>query len=58
MNSPELETNNASLSPHRSTCPLTDDDIAGRLNDGVPETLGEWILADGLTHMKIKTATI
>ena len=34
--------------------PLTDDDIAERLNDGVPETLGEWILADGLTHMKIK----
>ena len=36
--------------------PLTDSDIEQRLNDGVPETLGEWILADGLTHMKIKLA--
>jgi len=36
--------------------PLTDSDIDQRLNDGVPETLGEWILADGLTHMKIKLA--
>lgn len=34
--------------------PLTDADIATRLNDGLPETLGEWILADGLTHLKIK----
>jgi len=34
--------------------PLTDGDIETRLEDGVPETLGEWILADGLTHMKIK----
>jgi L-alanine-DL-glutamate epimerase-like enolase superfamily enzyme len=34
--------------------PLTDRDIAHRLNDGLPETLGEWIHADGLTHMKIK----
>jgi L-alanine-DL-glutamate epimerase-like enolase superfamily enzyme len=24
------------------------------LNDGLPETLGEWIRADGLTHLKIK----
>ena len=36
--------------------PLTDSDIDQRLNDDVPETLGEWILADGLTHMKIKLA--
>lgn len=31
-----------------------DDDLAARLNDGLPETLGEWVLADGLTHIKIK----
>jgi L-alanine-DL-glutamate epimerase-like enolase superfamily enzyme len=36
--------------------PLTDADIDQRLDDGLPETLGEWILADGLTHMKIKLA--
>ncbi|MDO4574779.1 MAG: mandelate racemase/muconate lactonizing enzyme family protein [Planctomycetia bacterium] len=34
--------------------PLTDADIPQRLNDGLPETLGEWIAADGLTHLKIK----
>lgn len=35
--------------------PLTDEDINGdRLNDDLPETLPEWIRADGLTHMKIK----
>ena len=34
--------------------PLTDADIAERLNDGLPETLPEWIVADGLTHLKIK----
>ena len=34
--------------------PLTDADIAKRINDGLPETLGEWIAADGLTHLKIK----
>ena len=34
--------------------PLTDADIATRLNDGLPETLPEWIEADGLTHLKIK----
>jgi L-alanine-DL-glutamate epimerase-like enolase superfamily enzyme len=34
--------------------PLEDKDIAKRLNDGLPETLGEWIRADGLTHLKIK----
>jgi len=34
--------------------PLTDSDIAKRLNDGLPETLPEWIVADGLTHLKIK----
>lgn len=34
--------------------PLTDADIAARIDDGLPETLPEWILADGLTHLKIK----
>lgn len=34
--------------------PLTEDDIATRINDGLPETLPEWITADGLTHLKIK----
>ncbi len=34
--------------------PLTDADITQRIDDGLPETLGEWILADGLTHLKIK----
>jgi len=36
--------------------PLTDGDISQRIGDGLPETLGEWILADGLTHLKIKLA--
>jgi L-alanine-DL-glutamate epimerase-like enolase superfamily enzyme len=34
--------------------PLTDADIDKRLDDGIPETLPEWIVADGLTHLKIK----
>ncbi|MBZ0258365.1 hypothetical protein K8I31_20020 [bacterium] len=34
--------------------PLLDEDIAKRLNDGMPETLPEWIRRDGLTHLKIK----
>jgi L-alanine-DL-glutamate epimerase-like enolase superfamily enzyme len=34
--------------------PLTDADIATRLHDGLPETLPQWIAADGLTHLKIK----
>ncbi len=34
--------------------PLTDADLPTRLNDGLPETLPEWINADGLTHLKIK----
>ncbi|MCB9952292.1 MAG: hypothetical protein H6824_15050 [Planctomycetaceae bacterium] len=33
---------------------LTDADLEKRLEDGLPNTLGEWILADGLTHLKIK----
>jgi L-alanine-DL-glutamate epimerase-like enolase superfamily enzyme len=34
--------------------PLTDADLARRIDDGLPETLPEWIAADGLTHLKIK----
>ncbi len=34
--------------------PLTDADVATRVGDGLPETLPEWIAADGLTHLKIK----
>lgn len=34
--------------------PLTDDDIETRINDKRPETLVEWIQAEGLTHLKIK----
>src|SRR6478735_4789134 len=34
--------------------PLVDSDINQRLNDGLPEALGEWIVMDGLTHLKIK----
>ena len=34
--------------------PLTAQDIAKRINDRLPETLAEWITADGLTHLKIK----
>jgi L-alanine-DL-glutamate epimerase-like enolase superfamily enzyme len=36
--------------------PLTDADVANRIDDGLPETLPEWIAADGLTHLKIKLA--
>lgn len=36
--------------------PLTEQDVAERIKDGLPETLAEWIAADGLTHMKIKLA--
>jgi L-alanine-DL-glutamate epimerase-like enolase superfamily enzyme len=34
--------------------PLTSADLGERLDDGLPETLEEWIPADGLTHLKIK----
>jgi L-alanine-DL-glutamate epimerase-like enolase superfamily enzyme len=34
--------------------PLTDSDVKRRINDGLPETLPEWIRHDGLTHIKIK----
>jgi len=34
--------------------PLTPADVSSPLNDGLPVTLGEWIAANGLTHLKIK----
>ena len=34
--------------------PLEEKDIVKAIGDGLPETLGEWIKADGLTHLKIK----
>jgi L-alanine-DL-glutamate epimerase-like enolase superfamily enzyme len=34
--------------------PLTDADVRQRINDGLPETLPEWIRFNGLTHFKIK----
>lgn len=36
--------------------PLTETDLPKRLDDGLPETLGEWIRYNGLTHLKIKLA--
>jgi L-alanine-DL-glutamate epimerase-like enolase superfamily enzyme len=33
---------------------LSADDVPYRLADGMPESLAEWIAADGLTHLKIK----
>jgi L-alanine-DL-glutamate epimerase-like enolase superfamily enzyme len=34
--------------------PIEDGDVNERLNDGLPETLPEWIRYSGLTHLKIK----
>jgi L-alanine-DL-glutamate epimerase-like enolase superfamily enzyme len=34
--------------------PVVASDVRQRLNDGLPETLPEWIEANGLTHIKIK----
>ena len=34
--------------------PVTDADVSNKIGDGLPETLAEWIRADGLTHLKIK----
>ena len=34
--------------------PLTAGDVTAPVGDGLPETLAEWIAADGLTHLKIK----
>ena len=34
--------------------PLTDQDIVHRVDDGLPETLSQWIGYNGLDHLKIK----
>lgn len=34
--------------------PLTPADVKKPVNDGIPEHLGDWILRDGLTHLKVK----
>jgi L-alanine-DL-glutamate epimerase-like enolase superfamily enzyme len=34
--------------------PIEEADIPKRINDGLPETLAEWINYNGLTHLKIK----
>jgi len=34
--------------------PIYESDIKKRINDGMPETLAEWINYSGLTHIKIK----
>lgn len=34
--------------------PLAKSDVTQPLDDGLPQTLPEWIRADGLTHLKIK----
>jgi L-alanine-DL-glutamate epimerase-like enolase superfamily enzyme len=34
--------------------PLEPGDVKQPVGDGLPETLGEWIRRDGLTHLKIK----
>lgn len=34
--------------------PLSNGDVQKKIGDGLPETLGEWITYNGLTHLKIK----
>ena len=34
--------------------PLEDSDVIRPISDGLPETLAEWIVYNGLTHIKIK----
>jgi L-alanine-DL-glutamate epimerase-like enolase superfamily enzyme len=34
--------------------PIEPSEVTKRLNDGLPQALSEWIVADGLTHLKIK----
>jgi len=36
--------------------PLSKADVVTPLADGLPETLPQWVAADGLTHLKIKLA--
>ncbi len=35
---------------------LSESELTNPVDDGLPETLGQWILTDGLTHLKIKLA--
>jgi L-alanine-DL-glutamate epimerase-like enolase superfamily enzyme len=37
-----------------ATDAIEPSEIRQRLNDGLPEALSDWIVADGLTHLKIK----
>ena len=34
--------------------PIKSSEIKKRVNDGLPQSLDEWIVADGLSHLKIK----
>jgi len=34
--------------------PVEASEVKKRLNDGLPQTLADWIVADGLTHLKLK----
>ena len=34
--------------------PITEADVVARIGDGLPETLGEWIAHNGITHLKLK----
>ena len=34
--------------------PIEASEVKKRLNDGLPQALSEWMVADGLTHLKIK----
>ncbi len=36
--------------------PLSENELLNPVRDGLPETLEQWIPADGLTHLKIKLA--
>jgi L-alanine-DL-glutamate epimerase-like enolase superfamily enzyme len=36
--------------------PLSPEEVEREIGDGLPETLGQWIVRDGLTHLKIKLA--
>ncbi len=36
--------------------PLVDADVSKPADDGFPETLQQWVVRDGLTHLKIKLA--
>ena len=49
------EAADAAVSPRRrASIRSPTPTLASRVGDGLPETLPEWIAADGLTHLKIK----